>query len=64
GIQNLRTGPAGINDLDGVRWKKSQWRNLQVGWDEATAGERRNRVSISKIESVTAPFFICPTPSF
>ncbi|KAD2394142.1 hypothetical protein E3N88_41119 [Mikania micrantha] len=36
----------GISDLDGVRWKNSQWRNLQVGWDEATAGERRNRVSI------------------
>ncbi|PWA37593.1 Aux/IAA-ARF-dimerization [Artemisia annua] len=54
----------GINDLDGVRWKNSQWRNLQVGWDEATAGERRNRVSIWEIEPVTAPFFICPTPPF
>ena len=21
----------GINDLDPVRWKNSQWRNLQVG---------------------------------
>ncbi|KAI3715187.1 hypothetical protein L6452_22158 [Arctium lappa] len=54
----------GISDLDGVRWKNSQWRNLQVGWDEATAGERRNRVSIWDIEPVTAPFFICPTPPF
>ncbi|PSS36364.1 Auxin response factor like [Actinidia chinensis var. chinensis] len=54
----------GIGDLDPVRWKNSQWRNLQVGWDESTAGERRNRVSIWEIEPVTAPFFICPTPSF
>ncbi|KAK6941221.1 Auxin response factor domain [Dillenia turbinata] len=54
----------GINDLDPVRWKNSQWRNLQVGWDESTAGERRNRVSIWEIEPVTAPFFICPPPFF
>ncbi|GFP82170.1 auxin response factor 5 [Phtheirospermum japonicum] len=52
----------GISDLDSVRWKNSQWRNLQVGWDESTAGERRNRVSVWEIEPVTAPFFICPTP--
>ncbi|GMN53562.1 hypothetical protein TIFTF001_022703 [Ficus carica] len=52
----------GISDLDPVRWKNSQWRNLQVGWDESTAGERRNRVSIWEIEPVTAPFFICPPP--
>ncbi|KAF7110468.1 hypothetical protein CFC21_110569 [Triticum aestivum] len=54
----------GINDLDPVRWKNSQWRNLQVGWDESAAGERRNRVSIWEIEPVTAPFFICPPPFF
>ncbi|XAR63770.1 hypothetical protein NMG60_11023837 [Bertholletia excelsa] len=54
----------GISDLDPVRWKNSQWRNLQVGWDESTAGERRNRVSVWEIEPVTAPFFICPTPPF
>ncbi|KAK6147474.1 hypothetical protein DH2020_018386 [Rehmannia glutinosa] len=54
----------GISDLDPVRWKNSQWRNLQVGWDESTAGERRNRVSLWEIEPVTAPFFICPTPPF
>ncbi|XP_021715877.1 auxin response factor 19-like isoform X1 [Chenopodium quinoa] len=52
----------GISDLDPVRWKNSQWRNLQVGWDESTAGERRNRVSVWEIEPVTAPFFICPPP--
>ncbi|XP_061362053.1 auxin response factor 19-like [Gastrolobium bilobum] len=50
----------GISDLDPVRWKNSQWRNLQVGWDESTAGEKRSRVSIWEIEPVTAPFFICP----
>ncbi|XP_022842836.1 auxin response factor 19-like isoform X1 [Olea europaea var. sylvestris] len=54
----------GISDLDPVRWKNSQWRNLQVGWDESTAPERRNRVSIWEIEPVTAPFFICPTTPF
>ncbi|KAF5749407.1 auxin response factor 2 family protein [Tripterygium wilfordii] len=54
----------GISDLDSVRWKNSQWRNLQVGWDESTAGERRNRVSLWEIEPVTAPFFICPPPFF
>ncbi|CAB4292586.1 unnamed protein product [Prunus armeniaca] len=54
----------GISDLDSVRWKNSQWRNLQVGWDESTAGERRNRVSMWEIEPVTAPFFICPPPFF
>lgn len=54
----------GISDLDPVRWRSSQWRNLQVGWDESTAGERRNRVSVWEIEPVTAPFFICPSPPF
>ncbi|THU57602.1 hypothetical protein C4D60_Mb03t05240 [Musa balbisiana] len=54
----------GISDLDPVRWKSSQWRNLQVGWDESAAGERRNRVSIWEIEPVVAPFFICPPPFF
>ncbi|KAJ8753116.1 hypothetical protein K2173_017666 [Erythroxylum novogranatense] len=54
----------GISDIDPLRWKNSQWRNLQVGWDESTAGERRTRVSIWEIEPVTAPFFICPPPFF
>ncbi|KAG0471861.1 hypothetical protein HPP92_016407 [Vanilla planifolia] len=54
----------GISDLDPVRWKNSQWRNLQVGWDESSPGERRNRVSIWEIEPVAAPFFICPPPFF
>lgn len=54
----------GISDLDPVRWKNSQWRNLQVAWDESTAGERRNRVSVWEIEPVAAPFFICPPPFF
>ncbi|KAF8400172.1 hypothetical protein HHK36_013468 [Tetracentron sinense] len=53
----------GISDLDPVRWKNSQWRNLQVGWDESSAEERRNRVSIWEIEPVAAPFFIY-NPSF
>ncbi|KAK9699569.1 hypothetical protein RND81_08G182000 [Saponaria officinalis] len=51
----------GISDLD-PRWKNSQWRNLQVGWDESNGGERRTRVSAWEIEPVTGPFFICPLP--
>ncbi|XP_010929405.1 auxin response factor 19 isoform X1 [Elaeis guineensis] len=54
----------GIGDLDPMRWKNSPWRNLQVGWDESAAGERRTRVSIWEIEPVAAPFFICPAPFF
>ncbi|XP_076939468.1 auxin response factor 5-like [Bidens hawaiensis] len=54
----------GISDLDPVRWKNSQWRNLQVGWDESTGRDRRTRVSVWEIEPVTAPFLICPTPPF
>ncbi|GLJ24266.1 hypothetical protein SUGI_0462730 [Cryptomeria japonica] len=50
----------GISDLDSVRWPNSQWRNLQVGWDESGTGERQNRVSIWEIETVATPFFICP----
>ncbi|KAK4783188.1 hypothetical protein SAY86_007562 [Trapa natans] len=54
----------GITDLDAVRWKNSQWRNLQVGWDESTAGDRPSRVSIWDIEPVVTPFYICPPPFF
>ncbi|KAK9076886.1 hypothetical protein SSX86_005221 [Deinandra increscens subsp. villosa] len=54
----------GISDVDPVRWKNSQWRNLQVGWDESTGRDRRTRVSVWEIEPVTTPFFICPTPPF
>ncbi|KAL9230424.1 hypothetical protein vseg_005775 [Gypsophila vaccaria] len=50
-----------ISDLD-PRWKNSQWRNLQVDWDESTGGERRTRVSVWEIEPVMAPFFMCPPP--
>ncbi|CAM0912032.1 unnamed protein product [Alopecurus aequalis] len=54
----------GISDLDPVRWKSSQWRNIQVAWDEAAPSERRTRVSLWDIEPVIAPFFIYPTPLF
>ncbi|KAG0468447.1 hypothetical protein HPP92_017775 [Vanilla planifolia] len=54
----------GISDLDPGRWKNSNWRNLQVGWDESAPGERRNRVSIWEIEPILTPFFICPQPFF
>uniref|UniRef100_A0A7N0ZSH9 Auxin response factor n=1 Tax=Kalanchoe fedtschenkoi TaxID=63787 RepID=A0A7N0ZSH9_KALFE len=52
----------GISDVDPVNWKNSQWRNLQVGWDEENTGEKCHRVSIWDIEPVTAPYFICPPP--
>ncbi|KAL3532730.1 hypothetical protein ACH5RR_006251 [Cinchona calisaya] len=54
----------GIADLDLVRWKSSQWRNLQVGWDESTAGERPGRVSVWEIDPVVTPFYMCPPPFF
>ncbi|XP_068659578.1 auxin response factor 16-like [Aristolochia californica] len=64
GVRRYMGTITGISDLDPTRWKGSQWRNLQVNWDESTAGERRNRVSIWEIEPVAAPFYICPPPFF
>ncbi|RZR78565.1 hypothetical protein BHM03_00003984 [Ensete ventricosum] len=54
----------GISDLDPLRWKNSQWHNLQVGWDESTATERRTRVSIWEIEPLATPFYLCQPPFF
>lgn len=34
----------------------------QVGWDESTAGERQQRVSLWEIEPLTTPFLLCPPP--
>ncbi|KAK7318039.1 hypothetical protein RJT34_02736 [Clitoria ternatea] len=64
GIRRCMGTIIGVSDLDAVRWKNSPWRNLQVGWNESTLGERRSKVSIWEIEpvTVTAPFFICPPP--
>lgn len=53
-----------ISDIDPVRWKNSQWRNIQVAWDEAAPNERRTRVSLWEIEPIIAPFFIYPSPLF
>ncbi|KAK8550358.1 hypothetical protein V6N12_039071 [Hibiscus sabdariffa] len=64
GVRRYMGTITGISDLDPVRWKNSQWRNLQVGWDESTATERPKRVSIWEIEPVVSPFFICPPPFF
>ncbi|KAJ8750838.1 hypothetical protein K2173_016019 [Erythroxylum novogranatense] len=64
GVRRYMGTITGISDLDPVRWKNSQWRNLQVGWDESTAGERPGRVSIWEIEPVVTPFYICPPPFF
>ncbi|KAE9601575.1 putative transcription factor ARF family [Lupinus albus] len=63
GVRRYMGTITGISDLDPVRWKSSQWRNLQVGWDESTAGERPSRVSLWEIEPVVSPFYICP-PQF
>lgn len=35
---------------------------VQVGWDESTAGERQQRVSVWDIEPLTTPFLLCPPP--
>ncbi|KAL2503362.1 Auxin response factor 19 [Forsythia ovata] len=64
GVRRYMGTITAISDLDPVRWKNSQWRNLQVGWDESTAGERPSRVSIWDIETVVTPFYICPPPFF
>ncbi|GAA0170522.1 hypothetical protein LIER_24760 [Lithospermum erythrorhizon] len=64
GVRRYMGTVTGVSDLDPVRWKSSQWRNLQVGWDESTAGERPSRVSIWEIEPVVTPFYICPPPFF
>ncbi|XP_044463396.1 auxin response factor 19-like isoform X2 [Mangifera indica] len=64
GVRRYMGTITGISDLDPVRWKGSQWRNIQVGWDESTAGERPSRVSIWEIEPVVTPFYICPPPFF
>uniref|UniRef100_A0A0E0L8Y6 Auxin response factor n=1 Tax=Oryza punctata TaxID=4537 RepID=A0A0E0L8Y6_ORYPU len=64
GVRRYMGTITGIGDLDPVRWKNSHWRNLQVGWDESTASERRTRVSIWEIEPVATPFYICPPPFF
>ncbi|XP_009791842.1 auxin response factor 19-like [Nicotiana sylvestris] len=64
GVRRYMGTITGVCDLDPIRWKSSQWRNLQVGWDESTAGERPSRVSIWDIEPVVTPFYICPPPFF
>ncbi|KAF7836829.1 auxin response factor 19-like isoform X1 [Senna tora] len=64
GVRRYMGTITGISDLDPARWKNSQWRNLQVGWDESTAGERPTRVSVWEIEPVVTPFYICPPPFF
>nr|DAD49140.1 TPA_asm: hypothetical protein HUJ06_019077 [Nelumbo nucifera] len=64
GVRRYMGTITGISDLDPVRWKNSQWRNIQVGWDESAAGERPGRVSIWDIEPVATPFYICPPPFF
>ncbi|KAJ7979210.1 Auxin response factor [Quillaja saponaria] len=64
GVRRYMGTITGIGDMDPVRWKNSQWRNLQVGWDESTTGERPSRVSLWEIEPVVTPFYICPPPFF
>ncbi|KAJ9538808.1 hypothetical protein OSB04_031541 [Centaurea solstitialis] len=64
GVRRYMGTVTGISDLDPARWKNSQWRSLQVGWDESTAGERPRRVSVWDIEPVVTPFYICPPPFF
>ncbi|KAG0454267.1 hypothetical protein HPP92_025571 [Vanilla planifolia] len=43
----------GISDLNPVHWANSHWRSVKVGWDESTAGERQQRVSLWEIEPLT-----------
>lgn len=50
----------GISDYDPLRWPNSQWRNLQVEWDEHGYGERPERVSVWEIETPES-LFVFPT---
>ncbi|KAI7734365.1 hypothetical protein M8C21_010789 [Ambrosia artemisiifolia] len=64
GVRRYMGTVTGISDLDPARWKNSQWRSLQVGWDESAADERPSRVSVWEIEPVVTPFYMCPSPFF
>ncbi|XP_074572371.1 auxin response factor 16-like [Curcuma longa] len=64
GVRRYLGTVTSINDIDPIRWKNSQWRNLQVGWDESITTERRSRVSVWEIEPVATPFYFCPPPFF
>ncbi|CAH1419584.1 unnamed protein product [Lactuca virosa] len=64
GVRRYMGTITGVSDMDSVRWKTSQWRSLQVGWDESAAGERPSRVSVWEIEPVVTPFYMCPPPFF
>ncbi|KVI01160.1 Aux/IAA-ARF-dimerization [Cynara cardunculus var. scolymus] len=55
GVRRYMGTITGISDMDGVRWKNSQWR---------TAGERPTRVSVWEVEPVVTPFYMCPPPFF
>ncbi|KAL8033704.1 hypothetical protein ABFX02_13G176300 [Erythranthe guttata] len=53
----------GISDMDSVRWPNSHWRSVKVGWDESTAGEKQQRVSLWEIEPLTTfPMYPSPFP--
>ncbi|XP_076920117.1 auxin response factor 19-like [Bidens hawaiensis] len=64
GVRRYMGTITGISDLDPARWKNSQWRSLQVGWDESAADERPSHVSIWEIEPVVTPFYMCQSPFF
>ncbi|XAR51102.1 hypothetical protein NMG60_11005639 [Bertholletia excelsa] len=63
GVRRYMGTITGISDLDPVGWKNSEWRTLEVGWDESATGPRPSRVSIWEIEPVIYPFYVCP-PTF
>ncbi|KAL9147505.1 hypothetical protein ABFS82_13G177900 [Erythranthe guttata] len=53
----------GVSDMDSVRWPNSHWRSVKVGWDESTAGEKQQRVSLWEIEPLTTfPMYPSPFP--
>ncbi|XP_062083521.1 auxin response factor 19-like [Humulus lupulus] len=49
-----------ISDLDPASWKNSQWRNLQVGWDESTSGKgvigfQSGRLNLLQLHFLSSP---------
>ncbi|XP_020687939.1 auxin response factor 16 isoform X2 [Dendrobium catenatum] len=64
GVRRYMGTITGISDLDATQWKTSQWRNIEVGWDELTAADRPSRVSLWEIEPVATPVYLSPPPFF
>ncbi|KAG6555975.1 hypothetical protein Mapa_001915 [Marchantia paleacea] len=53
----------GICDFDPARWPGSEWRSLQVNWDESSSSERQERVSPWEVEPFSPSTTVTPSVS-